>query len=29
VRRWEYFYPGTEPTTYCPTHSVFGSGVSP
>jgi penicillin-binding protein 1A len=29
VRKWEYFYPGTEPTTYCPTHSVFGSGVSP
>lgn len=29
VRRWEYFYPGTEPTQYCPSHSVFGSGVSP
>jgi penicillin-binding protein 1A len=29
VRRWEYFYPGTEPTQYCPTHSVFGGGVSP
>jgi penicillin-binding protein 1A len=29
VRKWEYFYPGTEPTTYCPSHSVFGSGVSP
>jgi penicillin-binding protein 1A len=29
VRRWEYFYPGTEPTQYCPSHSVFGGGVSP
>jgi penicillin-binding protein 1A len=29
VRRWEYFFLGTEPTTYCPSHSVFGSGVSP
>ncbi len=29
VRRWEYFYPGTEPTIYCPSHSVFGGGVSP
>jgi penicillin-binding protein 1A len=29
VRRWEYFYPGTEPTQYCPSHSVFGGGVAP
>jgi penicillin-binding protein 1A len=29
VRRWEYFYPGTEPTQHCPSHSVFGSSLSP
>ena len=28
-RRWDWFYPGTEPTRACPVHSVFGPGVSP
>jgi penicillin-binding protein 1A len=29
VRRWEWFYPGTEPTQVCQVHSPFGVGVSP
>jgi len=29
VRRWEWFYPGTEPTQVCQVHSPFGVGVTP
>jgi penicillin-binding protein 1A len=29
VRRWEWFYLGTEPTQVCQVHSPFGVGVSP
>ena len=29
VRRWEWFYPGTEPNQVCQVHSPFGVGVSP
>ncbi|HKA58651.1 MAG TPA: PBP1A family penicillin-binding protein [Gemmatimonadales bacterium] len=29
VRRWEWFYPSTEPTQVCQVHSPFGVGVSP
>ncbi|MEX2155407.1 MAG: PBP1A family penicillin-binding protein [Gemmatimonadales bacterium] len=29
VRRWEWFYPGTEPTHVCQVHSPFGVGVTP
>src|SRR5919197_405297 len=29
VRRWEWFYPGTEPSQVCQVHSPFGVGVSP
>ena len=29
VRRWDWFYPGTEPTQVCPVHPPFGVGVSP
>ncbi|HET7791128.1 MAG TPA: PBP1A family penicillin-binding protein [Gemmatimonadales bacterium] len=29
VRRWEWFFPGTEPTQVCPVHAPFGTGVSP
>jgi penicillin-binding protein 1A len=29
ARRWEWFYPGTEPTQSCPVHSPFGAGVTP
>ena len=29
VRRWEWFYPGTEPTEVCSVHSPFGVGITP
>jgi len=29
VRRWEWFYPGTEPSQVCQVHSPFGVGVTP
>jgi penicillin-binding protein 1A len=29
VRRWEWFYPGTEPTQVCPVHPPFGVGITP
>jgi penicillin-binding protein 1A len=29
VRRYDWFYPGTEPTQYCPIHAPFGTGISP
>ncbi|HEY6853109.1 MAG TPA: hypothetical protein VI139_02595, partial [Gemmatimonadales bacterium] len=29
ARRWEWFYPGTEPRQSCPVHSPFGTGVTP
>jgi penicillin-binding protein 1A len=29
VRRWEWFYPGSEPTQVCQVHSPFGVGVTP
>jgi penicillin-binding protein 1A len=29
VRRWEWFYPGTEPTQFCPVHAPFGPGINP
>jgi penicillin-binding protein 1A len=29
VRRWEWFYPGTEPTQMCPVHPPFGVGITP
>jgi len=29
VRRWEWFYPGTEPNDVCSVHSPFGVGVTP
>src|SRR5438128_2250484 len=29
VRRWEWFYPGTEPTQVCQVHTPFGVGVTP
>jgi len=29
VRRWEWFYPGTEPTETCTVHSPFGVGITP
>jgi penicillin-binding protein 1A len=29
VRHWDWFYPGTEPTTVCPVHAPFGLGISP
>ncbi|MBI1966470.1 MAG: PBP1A family penicillin-binding protein [Gemmatimonadetes bacterium] len=25
----DWFYPGTEPTQYCPVHAPFGAGISP
>ncbi|MGH7530558.1 MAG: penicillin-binding protein 1A [Gemmatimonadales bacterium] len=28
-RRWEWFYPGTEPTQVCTVHSPFGVGITP
>jgi penicillin-binding protein 1A len=29
VRRWEWFYPGTEPNEVCSVHSPFGGGITP
>src|SRR6267378_930490 len=29
VRRWEWFYPGTEPNEVCSVHSPFGVGITP
>jgi len=29
VRRWEWFYPGTEPNEVCAVHSPFGVGITP
>ncbi|MDP3911630.1 MAG: PBP1A family penicillin-binding protein [Gemmatimonadales bacterium] len=29
VRRWEWFYPETEPTQVCTVHSPFGVGITP
>jgi len=29
VRRWDWFYPGTEPTHVCTVHSPFGVGITP
>ena len=29
VRRWEWFYPGTEPNETCSVHSPFGVGITP
>jgi len=29
VRRWEWFYPGTEPNETCNVHSPFGVGITP
>jgi penicillin-binding protein 1A len=29
VRRWEWFYPGTEPYEVCSVHSPFGVGITP
>jgi penicillin-binding protein 1A len=29
VRRWEWFYPGTEPNDVCSVHSPFGVGITP
>jgi penicillin-binding protein 1A len=29
VRRWEWFYPGTEPNQVCTVHSPFGVGITP
>jgi len=29
VRHWDWFYPGTEPTQFCPVHTPFGTGISP
>jgi len=29
LQHWDWFYPGTEPTQYCPVHAPFGIGVTP
>ena len=29
LHRWEWFYPGTEPTQECPVHRVLGPAFTP